>query len=143
MELRHIACQRNSCIAHVHCRLRELVLGPGQQVAPGGEGGVLGPLSSIDVELLIPRWVFPTGNIRYMDELAGRQAVLRACCGVIRSTVQCVSCSPIAYQFHETTRIIGRLKRHGLTTRMHGCQHKEGQDLSAGDITCGCCGCCC
>jgi hypothetical protein len=61
----------NPIYLHLLCRLRELVLGPGQQVKPGGEGGVLGPLSSIDVELLIPRWVFPTGNIRYMDELAG------------------------------------------------------------------------
>lgn len=71
-------------------RLRELVLGPGPQAKPGGEGGVVGPLTSIDVTLLIPRWVFPTGNIRYMDELAGN---------CLMSWFKCIfSCLPLMYR---------------------------------------------
>lgn len=38
---------------------------------PGGQGGVLGPLKSVDVQLLIPRWVFGGANIRFQEQLAG------------------------------------------------------------------------
>ncbi|GFH26176.1 GFO_IDH_MocA domain-containing protein, partial [Haematococcus lacustris] len=73
-------------------RLRELVLGkpqpglsdssspsplPGWQqpaASPGGSQGVLGRLQHLDVQLLIPEWMFggPQGdNIRFQDQLAG------------------------------------------------------------------------
>ncbi|KAF5840059.1 hypothetical protein DUNSADRAFT_17975 [Dunaliella salina] len=66
-------------------RLREITLGPPcrnpeaptvpQWMAPpavaGGAGGLLGQLESIDVQVLIPKWVFGDANIRFLEELAG------------------------------------------------------------------------
>ena len=37
----------------------------------GDDGGVLGEVQRIDVRLLIPKWAFGSGDIRWMEGLAG------------------------------------------------------------------------
>lgn len=45
--------------------------GDGGGGCSGGDGGVLGEVQRIDVRLLIPKWVFGSGDIRWMQGLAG------------------------------------------------------------------------
>mmetsp|Transcript_18598 Transcript_18598/g.39942 ORF Transcript_18598/g.39942 Transcript_18598/m.39942 type:complete len:472 (-) Transcript_18598:1154-2569(-) len=56
------------CREAFHYREHPLMTRLQQLVAPGGP---LGQVSRIDAKLLIPNWVFGSGNIRFMEDLAG------------------------------------------------------------------------
>lgn len=55
--------------------------GDGGSSCGGGDGGVLGEVQRIDVRLLIPKWVFGSGDIRWMEGLAGEGEGCGRCWG--------------------------------------------------------------